>query len=80
MMKINVFNVSIITWGQAGGYHSRYQSNDAGAFWSISYPAFVCNYFFQSNVEGGGGATNDLFTEETINLEYLYIMQWTGQW
>ena len=25
------------------------------------------------------GATNDLFTVETINLEYLYIMQWTGQ-
>ena len=29
--------------------------------------------------EGGRGATNDLFTVETINLEYLYIMQWTGQ-
>ena len=28
---------------------------------------------------GEGGATNDLFTVETINLEYLYIIQWTGQ-
>ena len=34
---------------------------------------------FFSSMLRGRVATNDLFTEETINLEYLYILQRAGQ-
>ena len=46
----------------------------------VHFISSIClQLFFSVQYWGGRGDTNDLFTGEAINLEYLYIMQWTGQ-